>query len=213
MWDTLSKPWQAAIEMAWEAYCIETVPIGAIVTDCDGNILTRGRNRILDKSAPGKQIHGDMLAHAELNALLDLKLDQESRHISVLYTTMEPCPLCMGAIYMSSIRTLRFASRDPYAGSTNLLGATWYLSRKPVQAFGPDNPALEIILMAISLEFELFMRREAFSQNALVKRWREVVPKGVELAEKLYQSGKLREKKENNAPAGEVIDWLVNQVQ
>lgn len=51
--------------MAWEAYCNGTIPIGAVVADAEGNILSRGRNRILDASAPDGQIYNDMLAHVE----------------------------------------------------------------------------------------------------------------------------------------------------
>jgi tRNA(adenine34) deaminase len=47
MWDTLDLPWQAALEMAWEAYCVGTIPIGAAVADADDNIVARGRNRIM----------------------------------------------------------------------------------------------------------------------------------------------------------------------
>ncbi|MDO8754494.1 MAG: hypothetical protein Q7J80_11410, partial [Anaerolineales bacterium] len=76
MWDPLALPsqknsrivWQAALEMAWEAYCAGTIPIGAVVADADGRIVARGRNRILDTSAPDRQIYNDMLAHAEINA-------------------------------------------------------------------------------------------------------------------------------------------------
>ncbi len=37
MWETLDPPWQAALEMAWEAYCNGTIPIGAAVADADGH--------------------------------------------------------------------------------------------------------------------------------------------------------------------------------
>jgi len=45
-WDRLSLPWQACLEEAWSAYCASTIPIGAVVVDADGRILSRGRNRI-----------------------------------------------------------------------------------------------------------------------------------------------------------------------
>lgn len=213
-WDTLGAPWQAALEMAWEACCEGTNPIGAVITNANGQILARGRNRILDMDAPPRQVYGDMLAHAELNALLSLDgIDQSTRHTCTIYTTAEPCPLCMGAIYMSSVRTVCFASRDPYAGSTNLLGTTWYLSQKPVKAIGPQNSTLEIILMAISLEFELSTRREGFSENILVQRWREIAPQGVELGQNLHRYGELRAMKQKAFPANQVFNQLAYQVK
>jgi tRNA(adenine34) deaminase len=214
MWETLSEPWQAALEMAWEAYCAGTVPIGAVITDADGNILSRGRNRNLDSDSPQKQIHGDMLAHAELNALLALDgVDQNKRHGCILYTTMEPCPLCMGAIYMSSVRAFCFAARDPYAGSSNLLGTTWYLSHKPVKGIGPQDPTLEIILMALHFDFELTMHGEDELQSNVTKRWEEIVPQSIFLGEKIYRSGDLREMKQKCIPANQVFNWLAYQVK
>ena len=75
------------------------------------------------------------MAHAEVEALQKLDFDAIDPHSCALYTTTEPCPMCMGTFYMSGIRTLHYASREPYSGSTNLLGTTWYLSRKPIKDF------------------------------------------------------------------------------
>ena len=57
----------------------------------------------------------------------------------IVYTTTEPCPLCMGALYMSGVRGLRFTSRDPWAGSANLLGTT--------QVCGPERVDLLVAHM------------------------------------------------------------------
>ncbi len=213
MWENLSLPWQAALEMAWEAYCSGTIPIGAVVADANGNIVSRGRNRILDTSAPDGQIYNDMLAHAEINALLALKLDQESRHDSVLYTTMEPCPLCMGAFYMSSVRTLHFAAHDPWAGSTNLLGTTPYLSRKPIRVVAPFNSDLEISLIAMMVETEIILRGDSVITSRFFNEWREMSSKAVEFGIALYRSGELRKKQKAGLPANQVFDWLAHQVQ
>jgi tRNA(adenine34) deaminase len=51
MWDTLATPWQICIEEAWTAYCHGSLPIGAAVTDRDGRLPARGRNRILEQEA------------------------------------------------------------------------------------------------------------------------------------------------------------------
>lgn len=48
MWDTLSPAWQVCLEEAWAAYCAGSLPIGACISDPDGQILSRGRNRIDD---------------------------------------------------------------------------------------------------------------------------------------------------------------------
>ena len=102
------------------------------------------------------------LAHAELNALLALKADRQTRHAASLYTTTEPCPLCLGAFYMSGVRTLHYAAREPFAGSTNLLGTTPYLSRKPIKVYGPADPDLEALVTALAVEARAGLR--AFPQ-------------------------------------------------
>ncbi|MEX2534009.1 MAG: integrase core domain-containing protein [Trueperaceae bacterium] len=47
--ETLTKPWQACLSLAWEAYCAGSLPIGAIITDDQGKILARGRNRLAEQ--------------------------------------------------------------------------------------------------------------------------------------------------------------------
>lgn len=121
MWQELSLPWQAALELAWEAYCDDCLPIGAVATDAEGKILSRGRNRIYSKRSSDGRRHGKTLAHAEIEALNQVDFDAFEPHTGVLYTTTEPCPMCLGTFYMSGFRTLHFASRDPYAGSVDLL--------------------------------------------------------------------------------------------
>ena len=215
MWENLSPQWQAALEMAWEAYCSGTIPIGAVIADAEGNIYARGRNRIMDTSAPDNQVCANELAHAELNALLSLKLDyDECKAKSVaLYTTMEPCPLCMGAVYMSDVKTLHYAAHDPWAGSTNLLGTTPYLSRKPIKVFEPNDTVLEDILVALLTEYELHKRGEDFLSNRFFDVTRAILPNAVEKGTALYRSGELRKKQKAGLPANQVFDWLAHQVQ
>ncbi len=103
------------------------------------------------RDLPG-QICGHKLAHAEINALLAVSLPHDEFRQLAIYTTMEPCPLCMGAIYMAGVRRIYYACRDSYAGSIDMLGSTPYLSRKPIKAFGPPRGDLENILAAIQTE-------------------------------------------------------------
>lgn len=213
MWDTLDLPWQAALEMAWEAFCAGTVPIGAVIADANGNIYARGRNRITDISAPTNQVCGNELAHAEINALLSLTLNREECKRVALYTTMEPCPLCMGALYMSDVKTVHFAARDPWAGSTNLLGTTPYLSRKPFRAFPPFDPALEIALVTICATSDISRLGEDILKSHYFDRLHEVFPQALETSLTLHRSGQLIKFKEQRAKSKEVFEYLSYQVQ
>jgi tRNA(adenine34) deaminase len=114
---TFDGAWYTAFELAWEAWRAGTIPIGAVVSDTEGNQLCAGRNRIFTRDAPTGQVSGSWLAHAELNALLQLPADGQFDGLTVTSTT-EPCLLCAGAIVMS-LRgrvIVRYAAEDPIAG-------------------------------------------------------------------------------------------------
>ncbi len=99
-----------ALRLADEAALEGEVPVGAVVT-IDGRIVGRGRNRReKDKNA---------LAHAELEAI-----DEACKTLGGwrlwqcdMYVTLEPCPMCTGAIINSRIKRLVYGASDYKAGS------------------------------------------------------------------------------------------------
>jgi tRNA(Arg) A34 adenosine deaminase TadA len=208
-WEMLSKPWQACLDLAWEAYCNDCIPIGAVVTDADGNILARGRNRIFDKNHPAGRLRGNELAHAEVEALQALDYTAIDAHTCILYTSTEPCPMFMGTFYMSGLRTLHFASRDPWAGSVNLLGTTWYLSRKPIKVAGPLDPLVETILVALFVEQDFTIHGGELPAGAFYARLGEVVEPGIAFGRRLWHAGELRRLRQEGASAEEMFNRLV----
>ncbi len=210
MWSELSLAWQAALEEAWDACCAGCVPIGAVVVNENGEIIARGRNHINDQEALPGQIYGHKLAHAEINALLAVNLSHEEFRQLAIYTTMEPCPLCMGAIYMSGVRRIYYACLDSYAGSIDMLGSTPYLSRKPVKAFGPPRSDLANILTAIQTE-DILIRCPGQSSPVL-EEWRKDYPAGVAFGEHLAASRVLFSRRSVGLPAAKVIDWLESEL-
>ena len=204
-WSDLHIPWQACLQEMWEAYCSGTVPIGAVVVSGDV-IVGRGRNRIRNTSAPENQIYGSDLAHAEINALYSLRGLSLDKYACALYTTMEPCPQCLGAIYMSGIREFHYACRDAWAGSANLLGTTPYLSRKKMKVFAPQDEALEGLICALHADFVL--RRGLEHNRELIELWRIDSPRGIRLAGELQRSGFYERVSRENWPVEQAIDWL-----
>ena len=100
-----------ALDLAKEAFDNEEVPVGCIITDKAGNIIGRGRNR--------REENSDATAHAESEAIReacsnlgDWRLDDCS-----MFVTLEPCPMCTGAIINSRIPTVVFGARDAVTGS------------------------------------------------------------------------------------------------
>lgn len=108
------KYMKAALRLAKKAADEGEVPVGCVVV-CDGVIVGRGRNR-----REGKK---DALCHAELEAIHKAcrKLGGWRLHRCDLYVTLEPCPMCTGAIINARIRRLYYGAPDPKAGSCGTL--------------------------------------------------------------------------------------------
>lgn len=103
-----------ALREAMRAYEEEEVPIGAIVVH-EGKIIGRGYNQIERLQDP--------TAHAEMIALTAAANHLQSRRLEncSLYVTLEPCPMCAGAIVLARISTLVFGAYDPKAGACGTL--------------------------------------------------------------------------------------------
>ena len=113
-WGQLESGWKVAFEQAWQAFRSGSFPVGAALVGSDGQVLAAGRNRIFDKR--GESLAGSLLAHAEVAALGELSPDE--RHDGVtLFTTLEPCLFCIGAVVLSRVGLVRFAGADGYGGA------------------------------------------------------------------------------------------------
>ena len=99
-----------ALALAEEAGAAGEVPVGCVIVR-DGQVVGRGRNRREEK--------GSALSHAEVEAIAqankvlgDWRLDG-----CELYVTLEPCPMCAGAILNARISRVYFGARDRYLGA------------------------------------------------------------------------------------------------
>jgi tRNA(adenine34) deaminase len=127
-WDGLPAHWRRAFSQAWAAYGAGTIPVGAVVVDPRGVIAAEARNRVYDASPPPVgQLGGSWVAHAELNALAQIAAERSTAEDGwAVYSTLEPCPLCTGAITVA-LRgriTVGYASPDPIGGGLGAIGAT-----------------------------------------------------------------------------------------
>jgi tRNA(adenine34) deaminase len=105
---------QFALAQARAAETIGEVPIGAVLVQ-DGVIVGRGYNR--------RETSNDPTAHAEMLAIREAaaKLDSWRLLETTLYVTLEPCPMCMGAIILARIPRVVYGCRDPKAGAAGSL--------------------------------------------------------------------------------------------
>lgn len=78
-------------------------PFGAIITDKEGNIIAKGNNQVLKNNDP--------TAHAEVVAIRNAckKLNTYDLSNYILYTSCEPCPMCLSAIIWSNIKEIYYA--------------------------------------------------------------------------------------------------------
>ncbi len=104
----------AALELAAEAAAEGEVPVGAVVVK-DGVIIGTGRNR--------RETGKHALAHAEIEAIHNACTALGGWRLSgcTLYVTLEPCPMCAGAIINARLDRVVFAAEDPKAGSCGSL--------------------------------------------------------------------------------------------
>jgi tRNA(adenine34) deaminase len=187
--------------LAWESYRAGSLPIGAIVADAHGNVLSRGRNRIHERSGENGYLFGHKLAHAEINALVTMDYDRSDP--CVLYTTTEPCPLCVGAARMADVRELHYAAREPWGGSAAMFETVPYLKRGNVRVVGPEDGRLEEILVA--LQVERFLRLEPDVLDRFLGTYEAVMPDAVRAGRSLHRSGTLREMSVAEAEAPAVL--------
>jgi tRNA(adenine34) deaminase len=118
-WDELPVPWPEVFSLMWEAYLAGTIPVGAVVVDETGEVVSRARNRTFDDPRNG-HLGGSRLAHAEVNARVALTSERTYEGFT-LYTSLEPCHLCLSATIAVRIGTLRYAASEPYAGAVGKL--------------------------------------------------------------------------------------------
>ena len=99
-----------ALALAKLAAAKGEVPVGAVVV-CDGEIVGTGRNR--------REFGKNALYHAELEAIDNAcrTLGGWRLHRCEMYVTLEPCPMCTGAIINARIKRLVYGASDPKAGS------------------------------------------------------------------------------------------------
>lgn len=124
-----------ALKEAELALAIKEVPVGAVVV-LDNRIIGRGHNRIESLQDP--------TAHAEIIAVTGAANTMQSWRLNnaSIYVTVEPCPMCAGAIMMSRISKCIFGAFDPRVGA---LGSVYKIYTEPKKRKNTKNPGLVIV--------------------------------------------------------------------
>jgi len=100
-----------ALDLAKEASSEGEVPVGCVIVSPEGDIIGSGRNR--------REQNCDATAHAEVEAIREANkaLGTWRLHGCSMYVTLEPCPMCAGAIINSRITKLFYGGREEHSGS------------------------------------------------------------------------------------------------
>ena len=104
------KYMKIALDEARKAYDEGEIPVGAVIVK-DGEIIALGRN--------DRETTNDATGHAEIVAIREACRKLGGWHLDEceLYVTLEPCPMCMGAIVNSRIKRVVFGAKDAKAGA------------------------------------------------------------------------------------------------
>lgn len=102
---------EKALSLAREAASRGEIPVGAIVVDKDGAIIGEGFNRREELQSP--------TAHAEVLAIENAAKTLKNRRLSgcTLYVTLEPCPMCAGAVMNAGLKRLVYGAFDDKNGA------------------------------------------------------------------------------------------------
>lgn len=121
-----NKYMRIALEEASLAAEAGDVPVGAVlIENATGAVLARGHNT--------QEILRTAVGHAEMNAIHNACIAVSNWRLEecTLYVTLEPCPMCAGAILHARIPRVVFGCTDPVAGA---FGSVWALHRHPVES-------------------------------------------------------------------------------
>jgi tRNA(adenine34) deaminase len=104
-----------ALQEAKKAGQVDEVPVGAVLVSEAGAVLAAARNRTIEL--------GDPTAHAEVITLREAagKIRNYRLLNTTLYVTIEPCPMCMGALIHARVARLVFGAKDPKWGAAGSL--------------------------------------------------------------------------------------------
>lgn len=202
MWKDLSEEMKTVFEEAWTAFKNGNIPIGAAVYSEDGTLIAADHNRT---SEPG--LVNSKIAHAEMNVIGRIDTAVFDVKTAVLFTTMEPCPMCMGTSVMSNIKHLRYAARDPYCGAIHMKDEDPYLRGQDLDyVLIGDEPEYVQLVMQSYHELRCIERG---SSDQVLKRFSSLNRKAVDKARSLYAVRKLDAYAESNTDIETVYDEIV----
>ncbi|WP_425446964.1 nucleoside deaminase [Dethiothermospora halolimnae] len=204
MWNKMSEPWKVCFEEAWEAYCSGSIPIGAVIVSKNGEIISKGRNMIYEDIKEPRRLSKSRLAHAEMNAIYNCEEEVKN---TIIYSTMEPCVMCFGAIVMNSIKEVNYAARDGVAGGVNLKNS--FIEKRGIK-INKHNPQLEIVQLVIKTDY--IYRNRGDRAEELLSVWEKTCPVGIQIGRQWYKENRLLKFKEDKYSIEQIIEEISKNI-
>lgn len=204
MWNKLSDPWKESVNLAWEAFGNGNTPIGSVIVDHSGIIISKGMNMcsLVEENHP---LSGTSMGHAEMNSMVMLRGEHANIEQYSLYSTMEPCPMCFSTLMMMHIGNLHYGAKDSYAGSVCLKTSTKYLSEKSLRIYRSIKE-VEIFQITLQSAYEFSMKKPR--RLSIINSWRSDYSKAVNFAEKLVSEGFFRNAVANENDAETIFNEI-----
>jgi tRNA(Arg) A34 adenosine deaminase TadA len=181
-WSELAAPFRRCVELAWESCASGTFACGAVITDRVGNVVAEGRNRAFDEPSGKDPLEATVLAHAEMNALArvptGVALDD-----CTLWSSLEPCLMCLSSALLSSVGEIRYLAPDPlWDGLERLPSLNAFVERRWPVHHEPHDGEWAVLGMTFALHLFAFWQpvdsqalaahdRSEPETSALVRRW------------------------------------------
>ena len=202
-WVDLEAPFRRTLELAWASFRAGSLGIGAVITDADGAVVVEGRNRLFEHPTADAPLAGSTLAHAEIDALSKVRWRQAVEG-HALWTSLEPCLQCAGAIRFAGISRVRYLCDDPICdGLHRLPEISPFVAQAWPTVEGPaPNP-----LATLGILFPLHVS-QFWVPDALLPAQVERFPATTQLAGELVASGELLALAEQGASAADVAAAL-----
>lgn len=200
----VEEPWRVCLELAWESCRNGSVGVGSVITDPDGVIVAHGRSRAFESEPGPSGLADTALAHAEVNALAGMRTGIPLAD-HVLWTSLEPCLLCAGAIVLAQIGTVRYLARDPlWEWTTQLPRLSPFVAERWPSREGPRRDELAAFAMLVPLHLFAYWVRD----GAVMDAHRETEPAVAALAVELAESEELVRAAAEGLALAEVLDRL-----
>lgn len=189
-----------AVELAWESFCAGSLGIGAVITRGAETVAT-GRNRLAESDSGDDPLAGTSLAHAEINALAKLRWGADAGGLE-LWTTLQPCLQCLGAVRLSVVTEVHVLAPDPlFRGVEGARHLNEFIGSRWPDIIQRDVNEWSVLSLLLQTHVARFWK-------VPVPGWNESLPTIAGLAANLVETGELLERAGTQADIDDVAEAL-----